>query len=266
MTAEQLSPPVHRPVIPARLRAGLMEFGLIAILYVGYSASRLLASDDTLGAHRVAEALLTFERHLGLDFEDNLAGWVMDSSSVSFSFSLWYATTHYVVTAGVMLWLFLRRGEHYRSLRTSLILATALALVFYILLPTEPPRLFGPQYPDVLAQTADLGWWGAEASAPQGLGGLTNQLAAFPSMHAGWALWVALALIQATSSRLLHLAGGLYAAITAVVVIGTGNHWTVDVLAGCAIVFVAWFGCRAITSGRSHVPRQTLPQVPLDDR
>jgi len=30
---------------------------------------------------------------------------------------------------------------------------------------------------------------------------MTNQLAAFPSLHAGWALWVALAITAATASR-----------------------------------------------------------------
>ena len=55
------------------------------------------------------------------------------------------------------------------------------------MLPTAPPRLFGG-YTDVLALTSADGWWGGDASAPKGLGGLTNQLAAFPSLHAGWAL------------------------------------------------------------------------------
>ena len=36
-----------------------------------------------------------------------------------------------------------------------------------------------------------LGWWGSDASAPRGLGELTNQLAAMPSLHVGWAVWVA---------------------------------------------------------------------------
>jgi hypothetical protein len=39
--------------------------------------------------------------------------------------------------------------------------------------------------------------------ARQTLVASTNQLAAFPSMHAGWALWVALAITAATASRAL---------------------------------------------------------------
>ena len=90
---------------------------------------------------------------------------------------------------------------------------------------------------------SDIGWWGAEASAPKGLGSATNQLAAFPSMHAGWALWVGLAVAAATRSAMARTLGFAYAAITSLVVIGTANHWVFDVLAGCAIVAIVWFAC-----------------------
>ena len=95
-------------------------------------------------------------------------------------------------------------------------------------------------YVDVLSRHADLGWWGSDASAPQGLGGLTNELAAFPSLHAGWSLWVALAATTATASRLARGLAWAYAATTAVVVIGTANHWTVDVLVGWMVALAGW--------------------------
>ena len=87
-----------------------------------------------------------------------------------------------------------------------------------------------------MALHAASGWWGEAASAPQGMGWMTNQLAAFPSMHAGWALWVALAISAATANRALRAAGWAHAVITAVVVVGTGNHWLLDVVAGWAVV------------------------------
>ena len=57
------------------------------------------------------------------------------------------------------------------------------------------------RWTDLLAVHSAAGWWGGEASAPQGMGWLTNQLAAFPSMHAGWALWVALAVAHVVRRR-----------------------------------------------------------------
>ena len=71
------------------------------------------------------------------------------------------------------------------------------------------------------------------------MGELTNQLAAFPSLHAGWALWVALVVRRNTTNYWLRGLAWLHAFITAVVVIGTGNHWILDVAVGWAVVIVA---------------------------
>ena len=71
------------------------------------------------------------------------------------------------------------------------------------------------------------------------MGQLTNELAAFPSLHAGWALWVALVVRRNTTNLWLRGLAWLHALITAVVVIGTGNHWILDVAVGWAVVIVA---------------------------
>ena len=52
----------------------------------------------------------------------------------------------------------------------------------------------GEPYLDTLARYAHMGWWTEHASAPSGLGEFTNELAAMPSLHVGWAVWVAWAL------------------------------------------------------------------------
>jgi hypothetical protein len=71
------------------------------------------------------------------------------------------------------------------------------------------------------------------------VGGLTNELAAFPSLHAGWALWVALVVRRTTRNYWARGLAWTHALITALVVIGTGNHWILDVAAGWAVVIVA---------------------------
>jgi len=117
--------------------------------------------------------------------------------------------------------------------------ASLIALACYLLLPTAPPRLTGGGYLDVLSLHSNVGWWGADASAPKGMGQLTNELAAFPSLHAGWALWVALVVQRSTRNYWARGLGWAHAVITAVVVIGTGNHWILDVAVGWALVIVA---------------------------
>lgn len=112
----------------------------------------------------------------------------------------------------MLIWLYRRSATQYVTARRALVVATIIGLAFYLLVPTAPPRLIGGAYIDILSQHVQAGWWGADASAPRGLGGITNELAAMPSLHAGWALWVAL------------------------VIVGTANHWVLDVVVGWLVV------------------------------
>ena len=222
-----------------QLSRGLRELGFLALVYVGYSLSRVVADDSFGPAREPAMTILGAERLLRLDVEVALNGWFLGNDVLGMLGAFYYAAAHYVVTAVVLIWLFRRRPFHYGPARRALLVATVIALVGYLLLPTAPPRMV-EGYTDLMVVHAEIGWWGEAASAPQGLGWMTNQLAAFPSMHAGWALWVALAVRQATSSRAVRTLAWAHAVVTAVVVVGTGNHWLLDVVVGWAVVWVAW--------------------------
>ncbi|KHL11216.1 UNVERIFIED_CONTAM: hypothetical protein LK11_43195 [Mumia flava] len=214
------------------------ELVLLALLYAGYSLTRLLADDDLGSARARADAILGMESWAGVDVEVWTVDLVIAHPAAAVAASFWYATTHYVVTAAVVGWLLLCRPDAYVRLRRTLVLATVAALGCYLLLPTAPPRLTGG-YHDVLATTSGVGWWGTDASAPEAFAGSTNELAAFPSMHAGWALWVALVALEVTTSRAVRVAALLYALITAVVVVATANHWVLDVVVGLVLVLLA---------------------------
>ncbi|WP_446664672.1 phosphatase PAP2 family protein [Flexivirga sp. B27] len=229
----------HRPKMSPGVRAAARELLLLAVLYVGYTASRLLADDNLRDAAGTAKGLLHIETLLDLDWEHRLNAVFVDHDWLGLFGSYWYASGHYIVTLAVLVWLYARHRQVYRRARTALVAATFAALGCYLLLPTAPPRLLGG-FTDVLSLHADVGWWGSEASAPKGMGGATNQLAAFPSMHAGWALWVAIAVAAATGSWLARTLGFAYAATTSLVVIGTANHWALDVIVGGAVVVLAW--------------------------
>ncbi|MEV4702047.1 phosphatase PAP2 family protein [Actinoplanes sp. NPDC049316] len=213
-------------------RQGVREIVLLLALFGAYSGARMLADTDLAAARRHAGAVLSLERPLGLDVEAAVNHAVSATPWAAASMSFWYAALHYLVTPLVLVWLYRRRPERYPVARNALITGSALGLVGYVLLPTAPPRLMAGGYVDVLASTADLGWWSSHASAPAGLGSLTNELAAMPSLHVGWAFWVAWSL----RGLLPRILGFLYAGITAAVVVGTGNHWVLDAVAGVAVV------------------------------
>jgi hypothetical protein len=241
----------------ARVPAAARELAIVAVLYAGYSAARSLAQGSLAPALTRALDLQRLEATLHLPGELWLNQLATTHMRMGLLADYWYASLHYVVTAAALLWLYWRGREVYVPARRALAVATLVALGFYLLLPTAPPRMLGG-FTDVMALHSGSGWWGADASAPKGLGGLTNELAAFPSMHAGWALWVALAIWAGTASRTMRVLGLLYALGTAVVVVATANHWVVDVVIGQAIVLVAWY---TAGPGRAWIARTRSPEL-----
>ncbi|MFG3258173.1 phosphatase PAP2 family protein [Streptomyces sp. NPDC048172] len=219
------------------------ELPLIVAVYALYSAGRLIARGDEPEAVSHGLALLRLERRLGIDAETPLNRAFVDHSWLGVPADFAYASLHYLVTPLVLAWLFRRHAAHYRFLRTWLTSSTLIGLVGFTLLPTCPPRLLdlGHGFTDTMALYSNYGWWGTEASAPRGLGGLTNQFAALPSLHVGWALWCAVALWRcgprAPWCRALAVA---YPLAISVVVMGTANHYLLDAVAGAAVMGLGW--------------------------
>jgi hypothetical protein len=245
----------RRKTTPGWARA-ILELLLILALWVFYSLARLLADTSLQPALDRAKDLLHIEDLLGISWEVPLNQLFTDHRVLGLAGSYWYATLHYVVTAAVLVWLWRLGADRYGPARRALVIGTLLGLAAYLMMPTAPPRFIGG-YVDVLSLHAADGWWGADASAPRGLGGLTNELAAFPSLHAGWSLWVALALQVYATRKWVRVLGWLYAVGTAVVIVGTGNHWVIDALVGWLVILVGWAAARAV--GRIPLP-QLWPQ------
>jgi hypothetical protein len=244
MTSVVETKTVDAPALPrarcaehARTGSLIREASLIVALYLAYVSARLFANGDAFAARRHADEILHVEQWLHLDFEAAANSFFSSSVWLAAPVSYWYAALHYLVTPAVLIWLFLRHREHYNQARTGLVLTSAIGLVGFLLYPTAPPRLLSG-YVDTLARYDDIGWWSAHASAPRGFGQFTNELAAMPSLHCGWALWVAWAVLGTGAARWLKVTAVGYAAGTAAVVVVTGNHWTLDVLVGWGVAAV----------------------------
>ncbi|MET7766067.1 phosphatase PAP2 family protein [Streptomyces sp. NPDC005393] len=213
------------------------ELPLIAVVYAAYSTGRLMARGDVSTAVDHGLAILHFERRLNIDFESPLNDVFTAHAAIGIPADFAYASLHYVATPAVLVWLWKRRkAADYRFLRTALLVSTIIGLVGFTLMPTCPPRLLeaGHGFVDTMAQYRSYGWWGGEASAPRGLGGLTNQYAAMPSLHVGWALWCGVALWRHGRSVWAMTAAVAYPLGIALVVMGTANHYFLDAAAGVA--------------------------------
>jgi PAP2 superfamily protein len=242
-----------------RTAAAGRELGLIAAGYVIYTLARLLADKDQLAAMGHAAAMVPVEKAFGIAWEPAWNALLAAHQLPSVIASYWYATLHYLVTPIVLLLLWKYRPESYSRARTALVVATGLALAVYISFPVAPPRLMGGGYIDVLADTSHWGWWGADASAPRGLGGSTNELAAMPSMHVGWAVWSAWGIGLLLKSNRLRWLAWLYPIGTSIVVVATGNHWTLDVLGGAALVVLALGWTKVLEGEPRHIVEADCP-------
>ncbi|MEU7056247.1 phosphatase PAP2 family protein [Streptomyces sp. NPDC046197] len=216
------------------------ELPLIILVYGCYSAGRLLARGDVSDAVGHGLAILRAEKLLHLNAEQPLNRFLTREAWIGVPADFWYASLHYLVTPVILVWLFRSRAAQYRRARTWLMTSTFIGLIGFTLMPTCPPRLLsaGHGFVDTMAQYSSYGWWGGQASAPRGLGGMTNQYAAMPSLHVGWALWCGVMLWRHGGTRTAKTVAVAYPLVTALVVMGTANHYFLDAVAGVAVMGV----------------------------
>ncbi|CAL9563267.1 hypothetical protein SUDANB145_04668 [Streptomyces sp. enrichment culture] len=214
------------------------ELPLILLVYACYSAGRLLVRGDVSDAVDHGLAVLRVEKVLHLNAEHPLNRLFTSEPWLGVPADFWYASLHYLVTPLVLVWVFRSRAVRYRAARTWLLTSTFIGLIGFTVLPTCPPRLLAPAhgFVDTMAHYSAYGWWGGEASAPRGLGGMTNQYAAMPSLHVGWALWCGVLLWRFGGTRATRAAGVVYPLVTTVVVMGTANHYLLDAVAGAVVM------------------------------
>jgi membrane-associated phospholipid phosphatase len=122
-------------------------------------------------------------------------------------------------------------------LRNAMFLSGAIGFLFFALLPVAPPRLVDPS----LVDTVTLHSESYRALQPPGL---TNQYAAFPSLHFGWNLLVGVAVWGATRNTALRLLSIVGPAAMGAAVVLTANHFVLDLAGGAAVVLLALWVAR----------------------
>jgi hypothetical protein len=131
-----------------------------------------------------------------------------------------------LTSIATLCYLYLRHPPGYRWARRSCILINLLAAIFFALYPVAPPRLTpSMSMVDTVQSQHIWGTWGSD------IGDSANQFAALPSLHVALVLWVLIMLYQATRSLVLRLLGWLNLFLTCIVVICTGNHFVLDLVA-----------------------------------
>ncbi|WP_083975728.1 phosphatase PAP2 family protein [Kitasatospora mediocidica] len=240
----------RRPVRP-RL---LFELALIGISYWLYSLVRNAVPEQQSIAEKHASWIWHLEQNLGVAVERSINHGVNSVGWLIVGMNYYYATLHFIMTIGVLVWLYRRHPGRYAASRTVLFVTTGIALVGFYFFPLAPPRLLTN---GGFIDTVEVHHtWGSLAS---GAGAsVSNQFAAMPSMHIGWSLWCGLTLFFLAERAWVRALGLLYPAATLMVIISTANHYWMDALGGALCLGIGFLAARLIYDRWAF----QFPQIP----
>ena len=220
-----------------------IELAIVVWLFWLYDVINDLAPLRHALALRNAVAVLHFERSLGLDPELSINRWLASHTTLGLIASYDYFFSHAIVTFAVLVLLWWRLPRRYIRLRTVLVIINLIAFAVFWRYPLAPPRSFpGLGYIDVIARSNALVSWHSGVLVHD-----ADQFAAMPSLHIAWAIWSAVGIWYLTRRVLIRALAVAYPVLTCFVVLGTGNHYLVDVAAGAATVALAFAAQLALT-------------------
>jgi hypothetical protein len=207
------------------LVGGYVAFGLVRS---AVDRGNPAATDNARFVQRLEQTL-----HVAVEYPFNHA--VLEHPIAVYGTGYFYRLCILAVPA-VLIWLYARHPARYRYLRNVLVVATLIDLPLVWLFPESPPRFAQNGIVDYIADHNIVG--GASLRDPNA--GL-NLLAAMPSMHIAWTSWSAYAVFVALRRRHPRAAwlAWLFPVLTAFVVLATGHHYVLDIVAGVAVLAVA---------------------------
>lgn len=247
---------LHLPRVhwPAATREGrphpLGELvGGLALFAVYLLVDALNGPSRTAAARSHGGRVIRAEQWLHLDVEGSLNAWLAGHPGLMTAANYEYATT-YIVSAALLLTItYVWTPVLYRQARNSFVVLNLIAFACFAMLPLMPPRMM-PGFIDTVSAGGTVGSWGSPIVAS------ANQLAAMPSLHMAWALWVSVMLARMSRRRWLQVASAIHVGVTLYVVLATANHYVLDAAGAAVVVLVAV----AVTEwwGRAH-PGEALP-------
>jgi hypothetical protein len=225
-------------IVALRLARGWrVELGFFLAAYVVYNVARWLFVGDLGEAREHARWIVDLERSVGVAVEASVQQ-AFSGAVVSWVLSQVYLAAQLVVVPVALLWLYRRSRPIYRRLRNTVLATWMFAVPIYALFPVAPPRLAGMGFVDTVSEQAAVALTGRSTV-------LYNELAAVPSLHAGFAVAVGIAVAAAVSGPWRKALALLWGPVVALAVVATGNHYVFDIATGLAVT-VAGFGAGSL--------------------
>lgn len=242
---EEAEPPVAEPpaapakpdpssVRPRRFQ-WIREVVLVLVFYYVYQTIRSFANSGNVTPRAFANnrRLVDLEKSLHIFYEHEIQTWFLSARWLIRFLNVYYGTLHFVITAGLLIWVYHFRHGAYRRMRNLLGITTGLALIGYWTFPLAPPRL--QKIPPLFVDTLDTigGLWSYNSPVAKAV---ANPFAAMPSLHFGWALWCGMVFWTLTTHRWSKAMAFVYPFLTLAAIVITANHYFLDAVGG-AIVF-----------------------------
>lgn len=174
-----------------------------------------------LVAYRNALGVDRLERILHVAWEGRLSRLPLPGAT------LYYDWAQVFVVVGVLCWCVMSPSdEFWRLRRNALALIAGGGFLVYWLVPVAPPWVLPASF-------------GIHSAGLGSLAGVGDLMGAMPSLHTAWAGWVAVVLWYV--GGWWRVAGVVNLVLTAVVVVCTGNHFVLDVVAGELLAYTACY-------------------------
>jgi hypothetical protein len=228
------------------------EAALLFGLYALWQFAGTFSVMGPAGAMPRARWLWDAERVLHLPNETSVQRLFLPHTLVVQAFNLYYDILHFPVLGACLVWLYARHRTRYPQIRTTVALFTLISLLIQFI-PVAPPRLLpatGMVDTAVRYGQSVYSWHG---------GFDADELSAMPSVHVGWALIIAIAVITVSRNRWRWLAVA-YPVLTMLVVVVTANHFWLDGIVAGLLVVLILAAQRLIPGLRSDRSRES-PQV-----
>jgi hypothetical protein len=239
----------------ARPHSGRIELAALVVLYGIYEVVRGFGGENWAAAREHTGDIVALEQRLSLFVERDIQDAFSAIAGAPALLGFLYVALHFAGTAAAAIWIHHRHPHAFAHLRTTLIVATGVALVGYVFYPAAPPRLADMGFADTVSSHTGLNL------SSDFLGSLYNPIAAVPSLHFGYALAVGVALARVASRRSLRIAFALYPALMLLVIVATGNHFFFDAAAGGLVVALGWW-----VASRLAPPRPRLVGLPTPEK
>jgi hypothetical protein len=213
----------HHRLRIERLRAvapAAWEIALVSVLYSIWRIARELPLDLPSGAISRARQIDRLQHALRMPTELSLQHLVLRHDWLAWLSNAYYAVAHVPGLVLFMVWLYVRHRDRYPHWRNGLAILTGLCLVIRFV-RVAPPRFLGDLGYVDLATRYGMSLYGSVGT------GVSDQFAAMPSIHVGWAAVVSFGVLACSTSRWRWLVA-THVVWTMIVVSATGNHWWLD--------------------------------------